>query len=414
MASTTTALAIPANVAAAREQVRTSDFYALCYLMLCNLAYADEDQAQAAVQQIINELPGMPVPDGPVQGKWSLSWGPETPSDGSNSNLMYAAEFLDSVSGLPVFSAVVIRGTDTQAKPSGILKQIVEDLDAASQAVFPAANTVGAKIAQGTQIGLNTLTGFTDKTGRSVEQYLNDFVTRNPDAPIVVTGHSLGGCQTTVLALFLSDKLTSAGLAPKIVPNSFAAPTAGNAAFIQLYQRTFPFSPRWFNTLDLVPMAFAGLGGIKQLWTQCSRPAPDALKFLVDAFGLLLGALHINYSQQTLDDSRPLAGVCQPPSAPTPSAAAMAEIVANVQTILQDGINKVREDMSSKIPLLGGFAMHVPALNFTGAALTSLEDWIKELLFQHLVPTGYWNAVAASPGVAPIRNPFALAVAAGK
>jgi triacylglycerol lipase len=412
MASTTTALVIPANVAAAREQVRTSDFYALCYLMLCNLAYADEDKAQAAVEQIINKLPTMPVPEGPVQGKWSLSWGPVTPTDGSNSNLMYAAEFSDTVSGLPVFSAVVIRGTDTEARPSGILKQIIEDLYAADQTVFPAGNALGAKIAEGTQIGLNTLTGFTDKGGKTVEQYLNDFVTENPDAPIVVTGHSLGGCQTTVLALFLSHEFSAAGLSPKIVPNSFAAPSAGNAAFIQLYQRTFPFSPRWFNTLDLVPMAFAGLGGIKQLWTQCSHPAPDALKFLIDAFGLLLGALHISYSQQTLDDSRPLTGVCQPPTAPTAAAAVIAQTVADVQKILQDGIGKVQQDIG-KIPLLGGFAMHVPKFDFTGASLASLEDWVKELLFQHLVPTGYWNAVAASPGVARIRNPFALAAGAG-
>jgi hypothetical protein len=41
-----------------------------------------------------------------------------------------------------------------------------------------------------------------------------------------------------------------------------------------------------------------------------------------------------------------------------------------------------------------------------------LVDWVKELLFQHLVLTGYWNSVAASPGVAPIPNPFEQAEAA--
>ncbi len=402
--------AVPAHVAAARLQVQNSDFYALCYLMLCNLAYANEDNAEKAIQQITDLLPNMPVPQGPpVQGRWSLSWGPEAKSD--NSNLMYGAEFLDSASGLPVFAAVVIRGTDTQAKPSGIIKQVVEDLDAANQAVFPAGNTVGSKIAQGTQVGLGVLTSFTDGSGRTVEQYVNDFVTKNPDAPVVVTGHSLGGCQTTVMALFLSDKLTAAGLAPKIVPNSFAAPTAGNAAFIELYEKTFPFAPRWFNTFDLVPMAFAGLGGIKQLWTQCGRPAPDAFKVIIDLFGLLLGALHVSYSQQSLDDNRALPGVCQPVGAPTASAAVQAQLVADIQAIFQDAVKKL-QDQVSKIPLLGGVAAHLPGINLTAASFQNIGDWVKELLFQHLVPTGYWNAVAASPGVAPIRNPFEQAAGA--
>ena len=88
---------IPANVTAARKQVMTSDFFALCYLMLCNLAYAAEDSAQAAVKQITDRLPTMPVPNGKVAGKWSLSWGPCVKAD-DNSNLMYGAEFSDSAS----------------------------------------------------------------------------------------------------------------------------------------------------------------------------------------------------------------------------------------------------------------------------------------------------------------------------
>src|SRR5215831_6280194 len=139
---------VPDNVKAARQQVQTSDFFALCYLMLSNLAYAGENSAQRAVQQIIDLLPTMPVPQGQVTGQWSLGWGPV--ASGDNSNLMYAAEFSDKASGLPVFSAVAIRGTDTKARPSGVLKQIIEDLDADHQAVFPENNTAGAKIALGT------------------------------------------------------------------------------------------------------------------------------------------------------------------------------------------------------------------------------------------------------------------------
>lgn len=133
----------------ARQRVVTSDFFGLCYLMLCNLAYAAENDGQKAVQQIKQSLPTMPVPDGTVTGKWSLGWGPQVTVD--NSNLMYAAELVDLQSEMPVFSAVVIRGTDTQARPSGILKQLVEDLGAETQTIFPDNNTSGSRIAQGTR-----------------------------------------------------------------------------------------------------------------------------------------------------------------------------------------------------------------------------------------------------------------------
>jgi hypothetical protein len=372
----------------ARNRVLTSDFYALCYLMLSNLAYANEDDSSAAVQQIKTNLPQMPAPSDAFQGRWNLGWGPQVSED--NSNLMYCAEFLDSGTGVPVFAAVVIRGTDTQARPSGILKQLIEDLDASNQVNFPENNTRGAKIAEGTKVGLETLTGFTDASHRTVEQYLNNFVAKNPGAPIVVTGHSLGGCQTTVMALHLSTELPPG---TKIVPNSFAAPTAGNPAFIQLYEETFVFCPRWFNTLDLVPMAFAGLNDIKQLWSQCSRPAPQALKLVLDGFQLLLRSLGASYAQQSSGNSRTLAGSCQPASAALASRASLDQVVVEIEASLRRVAAQVR------VP--------VPEVLLQG-----LIDWVKELLFQHLVLTGYWNAVKSSPGVAPIPNPFEEAAAA--
>lgn len=392
MASTPVpATSVPANVAAARTQVQTSDFFALCYLMLANLAYADEDNAQVAIQQITKCLPTMPVPQSAVAGKWNLSWGPEAVLS-DNSNLMYGAEFLDSVSGLPVFAAVVIRGTDTQARPSGIIKQLIEDLDVETQVTFPAGNQVGSKIAQGTQSGLDTLTKFTDSTNRTIEQYVSDFATQNPGAPVVVTGHSLGGCQTTVMAVYLANQLNlPAGI---IVPNSFAAPTAGNAAFIQLYEQTFPFCPRWFNTLDLVPMAFAGLDDIKKLWKDCNRSCPEAIKLVLNGFILLLDGLGLRYVQQSSENSIALEGMCQPPAAPAASKIPLDQIVSEIQDSIKN---------------LAG-RLHIPLPDFL---FQGIIDWVKELLFQHLVPTGYWDAVAESEGVAPIKNPFPLAAAAG-
>src|SRR5436853_7228900 len=115
---------IPPHVAAARQQVVSTDFFALCYLMLCQLAYTDENSGSKAVQQIKKLLPAMPVPSGQVQGKWNIGWGPVVSPD--NSNLMYAAEFSDSASKLPVFAAVGLRRTDTRAQRSVIPKHATE------------------------------------------------------------------------------------------------------------------------------------------------------------------------------------------------------------------------------------------------------------------------------------------------
>src|SRR5579864_4562798 len=255
-------MASPASIDDARDKVRSSNFFALCYLMLCQLGYTDSNDGPTAIQQIKKLLPAMPVPANTVQGKWRIGWGPVVPDDDSNSNLMYAAEFVDIPSNTPVFTAVIIRGTDTQAKPSGVIKQIIEDLDAAHQVALPFPNNdPNARIAQGTSIGFGTLKKFVD-SGKSVEQYLNDFLQQNPAAPVVVAGHSLGGCLTTIMGLNLAFKFPKA----TIVPNTFAGPTAGNPAFIQLYEQKCAFDPRWVNPLDLVPKAFANLDDIRGLW----------------------------------------------------------------------------------------------------------------------------------------------------
>jgi pimeloyl-ACP methyl ester carboxylesterase len=410
----------------ARQKVLTTDFFALCYLMLSNLAYTAGNDATQAIDQIKRLLPAMPFPQGTVKGEWSVAWGPQVPSDGSNSNLMYAAQCSDSVSGLPVFLAVAIRGTDTQAKPSGVLKQIIEDTDAEHQVIFPVDNQVGSKIARGTEVGLDALNKLIDpQTKQSLADYLQGFVSANPDVPIVITGHSLGGCQVTVLALDLAGKLPKT---TKIVPNTFAAPTAGNQAFVRLYEQAFPQCPRWFNTLDLVPRAYAGLDEIRTLWSACQRPAPLLVKIALEGLILSLEIAKVDYVQQFAESSRPLAGACQmnQPDAMPPDK--MKQAVAEIQTMLQNQMEKILHagrlaNVLNRLEgnvghLLGDVATHLLPVEKLAEriighfSVDELAIWVQELLFQHSLLTGYWNAVKSSNGVAPISDPFAKAAGA--
>lgn len=418
---------VPGSIDDARNKVRSSNFFALCYLMLCQLSYLGEDNGQKAVERIKTELPKMPVPQGTVQGQWRLGWGPVVSND--NSNLMYAAEFVDIPSDTPVFTAVVIRGTDLEAVPAGVVKQLIEDLNAEVQVPFPAGDP-NSKIAQGTMKGFQTLSGFTDN-GQTVQGYVGSFVRNNPGAPVVATGHSLGGCQTTVMALDLALRNPNT----VIVPNTFAAPTAGNAAFIQLYEQKCQFSPRWFNTLDLVPMAFAGLDGIKQLWTVCNRPAPLLVKIAVEGLKLVFGATGAKYEQESPSESRSLDGVCQPPGVDAIPAGIQNQTTLAIYEVFRDSVRKLQDKgrLSDAVRnveadlrnsrFLGEIAhlLHLDKLVALAIKELSLIErlsfrdfagWVQELLFQHFILTGYWNLVENFPGVASIPNPFPKAAAA--
>lgn len=393
-----------------RNKVRSSNFFALCYLMLCQLSYAIENDGPIAVKQIRDSLPGMPAPKAPVTGKWALGWGPEVNKD--NSNLMYAAEFIDTATNTPVFSAVVIRGTDTEAKPSGILTQIVEDLDAADQVSFPDKNSAGSKIAAGTKTGFDKLMAFTDGAKGTVKQYVGEFLKANPDAPIVVTGHSLGGCQTTVIALDLALSFPNA----RIVPTTFAGPTAGNTAFTELYRAKCPFAPRWFNDIDLVPNAFASLDGVKALWKTCDHPAPDIVSLLIDGFKLLLGAKKADYKQPDAQ-SRKLSGACQRNRPSAVSSVVQNQAVIEIEALMQRAIPKLQitagklaTGVEKFFDHLGlGSAAHFLTAQITANSFQNLAAWVEELLFQHLILSGYWDLVAAQSDVARIDNPFAKA-----
>jgi lipase (class 3) len=220
-----------------------------------------------------------------------------------------------------VFGTVVIRGTDIEADSNGLLVQLIEDLDAVvlvdlpytAPPTNPSQNPNGTVlIAAGSADGFKILTALTDSSGNNLVGALDTFLTQNPGAPLVVTGHSLGACQASLMAPYLLAQFPSA----TIVPNTFAAPTAGNAAFRWMYENVFPYSPRWYNTYDLIPMAYSEMTEMQTLWQQCGV-LPSVLESVaIKAMAAAVGSVY----QQAGIPAAALPGACaigSPTGSPT-------------------------------------------------------------------------------------------------
>jgi hypothetical protein len=275
--------------------------FAVSYLQLCQISYSDPSQIPALVAQVT------PLGD----GHWSCAWGPATDPD--DANLVYVAVYTDAPSGLPILAAVVIRGTDVDVPDTwGILKQGFEDLFVPWQSPLPWLIDNPARVADGTLDALDAIAGLT-AGGASLQDYLIGFLgdPANAGPLLVVTGHSLGGCLTTVAAPWLTMMIGANGLSTPVVPATFAAPTAGNAAFAAYFEATFNYGLRAFNSLDIVPMAWANLDGIKTAYEPCGISVPDLVWLGVEGFKALLAATGATYAQPATN-LVPLTGSCQP------------------------------------------------------------------------------------------------------
>jgi len=267
----------------AQQSVRSdSNYYALVYLALATLTYVSEgDPANIArdLQDGIKQLKQLPKVGGggTVDGKWNLIWGPVI-SD-YNSNMMYAIEYADAAAEWPIFAAVAIRGTDTKAVRKGLYKQIYEDINAGHLVYFDSDQKKIGKIAKGTGTGLDILLNMTDNNSKTVQEVLKDryYNDHYHDTPVVVTGHSLGGCMTTVMSYKLALNLDLT-----IVPQAFAPPTAGNKKFAESFGNQFKVFYLWMNNMDIVPNAFWNMAKLTELWPGID--APKKIKKIINKF----------------------------------------------------------------------------------------------------------------------------------
>ena len=227
-------------------------------------------------------------PPNATSGEWALVWGPAVTSI-DKGNLMFVA-----YNGSTNQYAIAIRGTYPYFGLA-LLVDLYEDLDVSHPHPWHYPTVDGALVAGGTIDGLNDLIAMTSD-GVPFRAFVESKIAPS-GADIFVTGHSLGGALTTVLAPWLVNRLSQINAKNVVMPYTFAAPTAGNAAFASFYTGLFTESYRYHNAIDIVPKAWADLSSIKSLYSSPGPACPWELKDTIDLTLGWLNAVKVSYTQ---------------------------------------------------------------------------------------------------------------------
>ncbi len=196
---------------------------------------------------------------GSATSAWEIAWGPvayTVPGAIYQDNMMFIAKNTEA-SGTPQY-ALAIRGTNFASE----VDWLVEDFNVVNTVCWPLASTTpsgGAMISESASIDMNILLySMTDTV--TTQLSLIDFLSSiTSDAiNICVTGHSLGGMLASTMALYLLENQSiwdnSENKKSTVAFISFAAPTAGNAAFASYSNTMFqnaarPVDTTWDSTL---------------------------------------------------------------------------------------------------------------------------------------------------------------------
>lgn len=291
----------PATAADAGIPDPSSAAFALSCMQLCRVTQGPFDKIASDIAD-----PGFVAPWG--DGRWACVWGPA--QDPFQANLALVADYRTSASGAPAATVIVLRGTDMTDDIWGDLKEAFEDMLVVRQAPPPWASGPGARVARGT---LDALRAIEELRADGIG--LLDFLAGRMSGPaglpgrLIVAGHSLGGCLATVVAPWLKSSLADRGIEAPILPVTFAAPSAGNAAYAAAFAAEFPACVQYYNSLDVVPRGWAELTAVKTIYSGSGSPAPGAVAIMTDIFTAAMKAAGSVYVQPT--PRIPLAGTVQ-------------------------------------------------------------------------------------------------------
>jgi hypothetical protein len=282
-------------------------------LTLAASAYVDEkplpgESVQAQTSRMRRDI-DTALGQSPYAG-WRVVWGPGLTAD--RGNMMYVVG--NQATGQ---YAVAVRGTDW----SFVLDWVEDFASLLPLIPFPYLVPPGGNgitIAAGTSFGLGELIQMRgaentpDANADTAEAFLHSLPA---GSEVYITGHSLGGCLASVVGAWLASVYGGAG---RLKTYTFAAPSAGNRAFADYYNRLFTDPStgqstafRVFNSLDAVPNAWATLSTIPTYYSPSPR-CPFYVKDIVDEAITDVGSEYVQVGDPTTGSAVELTGQAVP------------------------------------------------------------------------------------------------------
>ena len=250
-------------------------------MTLAAITYAPPKDTQSYLLPTTN-------PPNATNGDWTLVWGPAVTAI-DEGNLMFV-----TYNKTTNQYAIAVRGTYPYFSLA-LLVDLYEDLDVGNPVPWEYPMVSGALVAGGTIDGLNDVVAFTSD-GVAFSTFVDSQIAPS-GADIFVTGHSLGGALTAVLAPWLAYRLSQRNAHNAVMPYTYAAPTAGNTTFASFYTGLFKNSCRYYNVIDVVPKAWADLSSVKSLYSHPGPACPWELKGTIDLVLDWLKFNKVSYSQ---------------------------------------------------------------------------------------------------------------------
>jgi hypothetical protein len=215
-----------------------------------------------------------------THGQWHIVWGPVV---GKKGNLIYVAAHRAPNSEFPDTYAITVRGTDLDWHIKLNLGQLFEDFCISTQTNAAWMSLSNSKISRGAMKAIQSLQSLCDVfhgKEMTLEEFLTAVLWTSPQEQtprLLVTGHSLGGCLTLPLSLWIRNKIAPHFI--EIHPITFAALSAGNKWFMWECQKAFPKLISHVNNLDVATYCWQSVDKIEHIYTPYHCDMPRYFKF---------------------------------------------------------------------------------------------------------------------------------------